>query len=145
MADQATPRARDTAATAGHEPGGHPMELWISYVLRTGVLTAGAIILVGLAWFLVGGAHGAGPASLDALIGGGGHTLAVSPATIARDIAAGDPIAVIQLGVLALILTPLIRVGMTAVLFLLERDRVFTIVTAIVFAILIIGLVGVGS
>ena len=144
MAGRVDTHAR-RAAAARHEPGGHPMELWISYVLRTGVMTAGAIILVGLVWFLIGGAHGAGPTSLNGLIGGGGHTLAVSPATIARDIAAGDPVAVIQLGVLALILTPLIRVGMTAVLFFMERDKVFTIVTAIVFALLILGLVGVGS
>ncbi|MBX6342071.1 MAG: DUF1634 domain-containing protein, partial [Thermomicrobiaceae bacterium] len=55
------------------------------------------------------------------------------------------PLAVIQLGVLALILTPLARVALTAVLFVVERDWVFVAITATVLVILALGLLGTGA
>lgn len=130
---------------SGHPPGGHPMEIWISYVLRIGVLLAGAIILVGLALFLIRGAPAEGPHTLDDVLGNGGQTISVSPRSIAEGLGDADPIAVIQLGVLVLILTPTTRVLMTIFLFLAQQDRVFIVITTIVFAILILGLIGVGK
>lgn len=124
--------------------GGHPMEIWISYVLRVGVLLAAAIIVTGLIWFLAAGAPG-GPTTLNQLLGGGGHSIVVSPRTIISGIGAGNPIAVIQLGVLVLILTPTSRVAMTVILFLVQKDRIFVAVTLTVLLVLIFGLVGFGS
>jgi len=136
----------EAAVVATNEPipGGHPMEIWISYVLRIGVLTAGAIILVGLAWFLIAGSP-SGPKTLNDVIGSGGHGIVVSPRTIVSGIAAANPTAIIQLGVLVLILTPMMRVLMTVFLFFAQRDMIFVAVTVIVFAVLVFGLVGFGS
>ncbi len=117
----------------------HSMDLWISYVLRGGVLIAAAIILVGLALFL---AHGPGGSVAPWLRA---RPIATSPALIARGVLARRPLAVIQLGVLALILTPLARVALTAVLFVVERDWVFVAITATVLVILALGLLGTGA
>lgn len=126
-------------------PGGHPIEIWISYVLRAGVLVAGAIILAGLLLFSLRGAPAGGPHSLNDIIGSGGHTSMVSPRSIVQGITAGSALAVIQLGVLVLILTPLMRVAMTVLLFTVLRDHRFTVITLIVLVVLVLGLIGVGS
>jgi len=47
-----------------------------------------------------------------------------------------------RLGILVLILTPLLRVALMLVLFVLKRDFVFVAISAIVFAILLLGLTG---
>jgi uncharacterized membrane protein len=126
-------------------PGGHPMEIWISYVLRIGVLTAAFIVLVGLVLFLVHGAGASGPQSLDDILGHGGHMIAVTPGALFHNVLQGDAIAIIQLGVLVLILTPTMRVAMTTFLFLAQRDWIFVAITCVVFVVLIIGLIGIGA
>ena len=47
---------------------------------------------------------------------------------------------IIQLGVLLLIATPIVRVAFSLVGFALERDRTYVLITAIVLAVLIYGL-----
>jgi uncharacterized membrane protein len=127
-------------------PGGHPMELYISSVLRIGVMIAAAIILIGAIFFLAGiGPSSGNPKQLNDVIGNGGHSIPVSPSGILHGVAAGNGIAIIQLGVLALILTPMTRVAMTAALFVAQRDRIFVAITSIVFLVLVLGLIGVGS
>ena len=126
-------------------PGGHPMEIYISYVLRIGVMTAGAIILIGLLWFVIGGPPASGPNHLSDVIGNGGHSISVSINSVLSGVAHGNSVAIIQLGVLVLILTPLMRVAMTVFLFTALRDHIFTVITLIVLVVLIMGLIGVGS
>lgn len=127
-------------------PGGHPMEIYISYVLRIGVLLAAAIIFVGSALYLAGlGSNEGNPKKLNDILDGGGHSIPVSLVGIFHGITAGNPMAIIQLGVLALILTPMTRVAMTAALFIAQRDRIFVVITSVVFIVLVLGLIGVGS
>ena len=49
----------------------------------------------------------------------------------------------IQLCVLALILTPVTRVAMSIMLFSAGRDGVFVLITSVVLAVLVAGLIGV--
>lgn len=126
-------------------PADHPMEMWISYVLRGGVLIAGAIIAAGLALRLYQGAAPGEPASLQALRAQGAHPISLDPPGILAAAAHLQASGVIELGLLALVLTPITRVAMMAVLFLLQQDWIFTAVTLIVLSILVLGLVGVGS
>jgi uncharacterized membrane protein len=128
------------AAEAEPELRGHPMEIWISRVLRFGVILAAAIIFLGLVVFVVM-RPSSGPTSLDQLLHSG--EAPVSPHGVIRGVAKGDAIALIQLGVLALILTPVTRVAMSIVLFSAERDGVFVLITSIVLAVLVAGLIGV--
>lgn len=122
---------------------GHPIEAWISYVLRVGVLLAGAIILVGLLVYLFRGPSGSDPRTLSSLLHE--HASSVSLSSIFHGVADGSGTAIIELGVLVLILTPTVRVGMTLFLFTAEREVIFLVIVSIVFAILLIGLFGVGS
>jgi uncharacterized membrane protein len=122
-------------------PGLHPMEIKISYVLRFGVLLAGAIVLIGIVLFVVQGTRPGRPTSLNTLAGSNATTVAASPRTIADGVLAGDPVAIIQIGVLALILTPIVRVAMTVAFFAAVRDRSFVLFTAAVLTILVVALI----
>lgn len=130
---------------SGEVPGAHPMEIWISYVLRIGVMVSGAVILVGLVYFLVRGTGSTTSTTAEELLRGGGKVILVSPGSILAGLAALDPVAIIQVGVLLLILTPMMRVGMTILLFGAQRDWTFVAITCVVFLVLVAGLIGVGS
>lgn len=110
-------------------------ELIISGVLRFGVLLSVAVILVGIAWFY--GMRLAGllphPTFPDTLPG------------VAHGIVAGNPLAVVVLGLLFLLATPVLRVAVSIVAFALEEDRTYVIITALVLAILLFSIFGVGS
>jgi uncharacterized membrane protein len=116
------------------------MEMWISHVLRFGVILAAAIILLGLIAFVVV-RPSSGPTSLHQLLHSG--EASVSPHEIIRGVAKGDATSLIQLGVLALILTPVTRVAMSMMLFSAERDGVFVLITSVVLAVLVVGLTGI--
>jgi len=49
--------------------------------------------------------------------------------------------AIVQLGLLLLIATPVARVALTLAAFVLQRDRTYVVVTTLVLALLLYGLV----
>jgi uncharacterized membrane protein len=63
------------------------------------------------------------------------------PVEIARGAAAFDSAAVLQLAVLLLVLTPVVRVMFSLVMFAAKRDWLYVAVTAVVLAALAVGLV----
>ena len=134
-----TPPERETLAGAG--PGSHPMEIWISHVLRSGVVLAAVIILLGLLVYVAVGPPSGAPTSVHQLL----HSseTSVKPGGVFHGAIRGDSIALIQVGVLALIITPITRVAMSIVLFSSERDGVFVLITSIVLAVLVVGLIGI--
>lgn len=104
-------------------------ELIISNVLRGGVLSSAAIILLGVIIFYA-------RAALS------GHTLADKPfpsslPAVAHGLARGDPLAIIALGLLLLLATPVVRVAVSIVAFALEGDRRYVIITTLVLLILL--------
>ncbi|HZP58555.1 MAG TPA: DUF1634 domain-containing protein [Dehalococcoidia bacterium] len=113
------------------------VELWISYVLRAGVLLAAAIILTGVALLLVGRESASAPHSFSALV----HTHA-SPLRL-DDVWSRamrlHPVGLIQLGLFVLILTPVVRVAMTVLLFAIDRDALFLVIVTIVLTVLVLG------
>ena len=58
---------------------------------------------------------------------------------VAKGIQAGDPAAIIQLAVLLLIATPVARVVFALIAFLIERDKLFVLISALVLAVLLYG------
>jgi uncharacterized membrane protein len=114
------------------------MERWISRGLMAGVVLSGLIILAGLALFLVKGA--ASGESLTTLVDQ--QKTAADFGAILRGIGRADGKSLIQLGLFVLILTPISRVAMSVFLFLLERDRVFVLITTTVLLVLLGGLIG---
>jgi uncharacterized membrane protein len=108
------------------------VEQWMGLLLRTGVVSAAGVVLVGAVLFLAG--HGSAIADY--------HVFHGEPAALCnlREIVAGARAvhgqALIQLGVLMLIATPIARVALSLVVFALRRDGLYTAVTLIVLAVL---------
>jgi len=105
-------------------------ELIISFVLRGGVLLSAVIIALGVVLFYA-----------RYLAAGGRISQVTYPHTVAAVFAGlghGDPLAVIALGLLVLLLTPVLRVLVSVVTFALERDWRYTGITLLVFIILIV-------
>jgi uncharacterized membrane protein len=114
------------------------MQSAIGTLLRAGVLLAAAIVVTGMiSWLAVsarvhvdfGTFRGVAP-GLDNLVG------------VARDALHLRSAAIIQVGLVVLILTPVARVALSAIAFALERDRLYVGLTLAVLAILLFGLTG---
>jgi uncharacterized membrane protein len=111
------------------------MEIAMGRLLQVGVLLASFVVLVGGVLYVR--AHHAtapnyrvfssAPADLRSLRG------------LGHGIAAADPAAIIQLGVLLLIATPVARVVFALVAFAIERDKLYVAVSLTVLAVLIFG------
>ena len=119
-------------------------ELLLSNVLRGGVLTSLGVILVGtLVTFIHHPDYVSSPQELARLTQGG----AAFPHTIRDLVAALAELrgqAIVVLGLLVLIATPVARVAVSILLFLEEHDRVYVAITAAVLLLLILSFV-VGS
>lgn len=127
--------------TPGTQPAAGPnagpdrrMELVIGRLLQVGVTLASVVVLLGGVLYLR--AHAGEPVSYKTFRG---ESLGRA-GTVLRGAVHGDPAALIQLGVLLLIATPVARVAVMAGAFLLERDRLYLAISLAVLAILLFGL-----
>lgn len=113
------------------------IERAVSTILRLGVSISGSVVLIGGLYFLM--RHGHEFADF--------HAFTVLPAVdrVAHLIVIGAAHmrarSIIQLGLLLLIATPIIRVGVSLVDFAFERDWTYVLITAIVFVLLMFGLI----
>jgi uncharacterized membrane protein YfcA len=124
-AASAQPQGAPPQATSAHVELTYRI---ISYVLRGGVLLSATILLIGVLdvfRLALTSPHiisqALFPHSLGAVLGDLGH---------------GDPLAVIVLGLLVLLATPVVRVAVSIVAFAVERDSVYTGITTLVLLIL---------
>ncbi|HWK81441.1 MAG TPA: DUF1634 domain-containing protein [Thermomicrobiales bacterium] len=125
-------------------PETRSMELWVSYTLRIGVSIAAIVILAGVILYVIQGSSGAGHLqSMDDLKPGRDNTIDVSWTSIRDGLKDFQAIAIIQVGLLILLLTPVTRVALTLLLFLRDRDRIFAVITAVVLTILLLGFFGI--
>ncbi|HLZ10897.1 MAG TPA: DUF1634 domain-containing protein [Chloroflexota bacterium] len=106
------------------------LELIVSYVLRLGVALSLTITLLGLVLLFV-----VDPS--NAVVRQTGPFVPHNPAAVLTDLLLGRPKALIDAGLILLILTPVFRVAVTVVAFVLERDIVYTAVTLFVLAVLV--------
>lgn len=116
----------------------HEVEQFVGRLLQVGVLVAAAVTILGALLLL---AHEGGtPIDFGTLRPptAGLHTV--------RGIVAGalalEPHAVVQLGLVLLVATPVARVALTLVAFALQRDRLYVGITLVVLALLVYGLAG---
>jgi uncharacterized membrane protein len=112
------------------------LEIIIGRLLQAGVLLAAATVLLGGALYLAG--HHADRVNYQTFAAGGSDTRTLDG--IVRSAAHLDSLGIIQLGLLLLIATPVARVGLAIAGFALERDRLYTLVSAIVLVILLASL-----
>ncbi len=136
-----------TPLTPSAEPGpqgqdhDRRMEVLISVVLRTGVITSFALIVLGTAITFVHHPQYVGSAAeLQRLTHPGpvsAHPLAEITGGL-RDLRGQ---AIVALGLLVLIATPVLRVAVSVVAFAGQGDRVFTLLTVAVLTILLLSFI----
>jgi uncharacterized membrane protein len=114
------------------------VEMIIGNLLLTGVLLSGAIVLFGGILYLL--QYGHVSAHYSGFSASRAELHAVGP--VIREALHLDSRAIIQLGLLLLIATPVSRVAFSIVAFALERDSLYVWITLVVFAILMFSLFG---
>lgn len=134
-----------SSSTAGASPSPantapveHATEVRLSQLLTLGTSISAAVILLGLAIYLWRHAS----ERLDFTAFRTHDTELNAPSTILTMALSLNGIAVMQLGVLLLVLTPIARVAFTLVIFLVRRDWLYVAIAAVVLVVLSLGLVG---
>ena len=115
----------------------HAVEQFVGRLLQLGVLIAAVVVLLGSALLLV--QHGGTFVAYSVFHGEPDGLRSI--AGIVRGVMAVQSESIVQLGLLLLIATPVARVAFTLVAFILQRDRTYVIITTIVLALLLYGLV----
>ncbi|GIW35197.1 DUF1634 domain-containing protein [Meiothermus sp.] len=112
------------------------MELFLGNLLRVGLFLAGGVVLLGGVLELMH--HGYDVVRFDIFRGESAGLRSLDG--IWNGIIAGQPRALIQLGILLLVATPLLRVAVSAFLFARQKDAVFSTITLVVLCILLYSL-----
>lgn len=105
-------------------------ELTIAKLLRVGVLLSAAVILAGLVLYLITGASGYA-----------NDLYPTNPLLILSGVLTLKPYAIILTGLFILILTPIFRVGVSIIIFIKEKDKLYILITSLVLIILIVSLI----
>jgi len=118
-------------------------ELLISYVLRYGVLLCLFVIGIGLAARLALSPGGNAEVVRDLVKGlsPGDYRPPSSASALLAGAFHFQPDIVIALGLVMLISLPIIRVAMTTLVFLVERDWIFFAITLVVLSVLLTGVI----
>ncbi len=114
------------------------IEIIVGLLLRTGVILAAAVVLFGAALYL--SRHGHEIPNYAAFHGEPEDLK--SPVEIFHGVTQMSARAIIQLGLLLLIATPVARVLFSAIAFALERDAMYVGITLMVLGILLFSLFG---
>jgi uncharacterized membrane protein len=130
-------RERQEHAAAARGWSDERVETVVGNLLRLGVLVAGGVTALGGIFLLA--QHGMARADYHVFRGETAELRSIG------GIVAGalrlDSRAVVQLGLLLLIATPIARVCFSLVAFVLQRDRLYVVITSIVLAVLLFSLV----
>ena len=117
----------------------NPMAEVISTLLITGVLVSAAVLVFGLLLMAITGQTGYHE-TLDPQLLLAPQGSVIFPRTIAgvvQGALALKPFAVIELGALLLIATPVLRVAVSVLVFLYEGDRLYVAITLLVLFLLL--------
>jgi uncharacterized membrane protein len=117
-----------------HKEAENKMEPLIATVLSVGVISSSLVVAAGGAMLLA--AHGASVIDIGTLHG---EPMSLSYVSgIVSSAMALRPKAIIQLGLLILVATPIARVALSVLLFLKKGDYLYVGITGLVLAILIL-------
>jgi uncharacterized membrane protein len=117
------------------------VELLVGNLLRWGVIVAAVVTAAGGALFLF--VHGGRIA--DYRVFHGQPDALKSVTQVSRNALRLQPEALIQLGLLLLIATPIARVALSLLAFFKQHDRTYIVVTGIVLGVLLYSLTGAGA
>ncbi len=111
----------------------------ISSLLRGGVLLSIAVVTLGIALsFIHHPEYFSSRPALGSLTRGAMHYPS-SVRAVVDGVRAGRGQAMVMAGLLLLIATPVARVALSIVVFIIERDRLYVAITAAVLTILLVG------
>jgi uncharacterized membrane protein len=117
------------------------LDVTISRVLRVGVILSLSLVLIGLfAMFLEEPTHLASHADLHRLTDPGA-AFPRSFRAVGAGVASLQGQAIVALGLLLLIATPIVRVIVSVVTYATQRDRIYVIVTSAVLFVLLMSFV----
>lgn len=114
--------------------GDRDVEKIVGQLLRFGVITASLVVLLGGILFLVQNGAGIRP---DYHIFKGEQDSYITFEGIFLGLFTFKPMAIIQFGVLLLIITPIMRIVFSLFAFMLEKDKLYVIITLIVLGIIL--------
>ena len=117
------------------------LELLVAQVLRAGVFTSAALLAFGLIIYLAQQATQAGQTgdwhtTVDYVRQ---HSQLYMLGNLIPALFSFQPLAFVEAGVILLILTPIIRVAASVLLFARERDLLYVGITILVLAVLLVG------
>lgn len=110
----------------------------LSITIRILVITSAAIVITGCILYLF--KYGLSTPEYSTFHGG--ESIRISPIAILHEAFNFYPKAIIQLGLLLLIAIPLVRVILFLLLFLFQRDWLYSCITFFVLSVLIFSFVG---
>lgn len=116
---------------------GRDMEMFIGRMLRTGVVTASFICIAGGLMYIF--RDGGSVADYSQFTGSPEDLRGFTG--IFQGLVRLEPLAVIQLGVVVLLATPILRVAFSIIAFLIEKDYLYVVITCIVLAIILINMI----
>ncbi len=114
------------------------VEVLISWLLLGGVVLSMGTVLLGLVLMFVHHPDYFKSAADLQRLTAPGAAFPSTPGSIARGVLAGQGQAVVALGLLLLIATPILRVAVSMLAFALQRDRTYTLICAVVLVVLLI-------
>ena len=115
------------------------VEKTVGKLLRIGVITASLVVLLGGILFLT---QNGGSARPDYHVFKGEQNSYITFDGIFLGLFTFKPMAIIQFGVLLLIITPIMRIVFSLFAFILEKDRLYIVITLIVLAIILVSTFG---
>jgi uncharacterized membrane protein len=116
------------------------MQSAVGFILRAGVYSSAALVLTGGIYYLLGNASA--PSAFHRF-----DKNAISSINLEgmiKNILALNCYGLIQLGLLVLIATPVIRVLFSLVLFAMHKERIYVAATVIVLCVIFYSLLGLG-
>jgi len=114
----------------------HAMEQLIGRFLQIGVMLAALVVLIGATLLLV--QHGRSPVSYAVFQTGPAQLRTIGG--IIHGVFALDSKAIVQLGLVLLIATPVVRVAFMLIAFAVQRDRIYVAISTVVLALLLYSL-----
>ncbi len=130
-------------ASAAHDSKIRIVELMVAHLLRAGVVASFVTVGVGIVLLVVTGKTGYGTFDIvhvqNIIRYQGDHPhFPISLRDVWDGVSVAKPYAFISLGLLILILTPVMRVVVTVVAFVIERDWQYVLITGFVFCMLLL-------
>jgi len=123
----------------GKNPGDRDIELLVGRLLRTGVITASCIVLLGGILFLI--QHGSAPMPSYQHFNGEDGNYTTFGGIISSTLQFNAK-GIVQFGVMVLIATPILRIALSLLGFALEKDKLYVFITTIVLCVMLFSTIG---